>query len=311
MRLCTVRTEDLEPFFGILIKTKILRLAAAAERLKLRPAQRAYFDDILSYLRGMPHSEKQLRALLQRIVETPKEIVGNAEDGRPFLVPAAQVTYCPPVPRPGKFLCIGLNYRDHCEEQNKSVPDFPMVFNKFATSLIGHGAEIPLPLKVDEQIDYEAELAVVIGREARGVKKRNALAHVAGYMIVNDVSARSLQARERQWSRAKGFDGAGPCGPFLVTPDEVGDPHALAIRLRLNGKTMQASNTKHLVFGVEALIQHISEVITLEPGDVISTGTPGGVGQYRDPQVFLRPGDTVEVEIEKLGTLRNVCAKRK
>ncbi|MDK2971546.1 MAG: acylpyruvate hydrolase [Candidatus Sumerlaeota bacterium] len=309
MRLCTVRTGDLDPFFGILIKNKILRLSVAAARMGLRPAQRAYFDDLLVYLQGLPHSEKQLRKLLQAIADSPKQIVGNAEDGFPFLIPSGDVTYLPPVRRPGKFLCIGLNYRDHCEEQNRPIPEFPIVFNKFATSLIGHGAEIPLPLKADEQIDYEAEFAFVIGKTARRVKKRHAMAHVAGYMIVNDVSARALQARERQWSRAKGFDGAGPCGPFLVTPDEVENPGSLAVRLKLNGKVMQSSNTKHLVFGIEELIQHISAVITLEPGDVISTGTPGGVGLYREPQVFLKPGDMVEVEIEKLGTLRNSCIK--
>lgn len=310
MRLCTVSTPTLEPFFGLLLKNKILRVAHAAHAYKLRPAQRATLADMMSYLEGLPHSEKLLRRLLQQIAEDPAPAVsGKAEDGEPVLLSMKNITFLPPVPRPGKVLCIGLNYRDHCEEQNRPIPEFPIVFNKFATSLVGHEAEIPLPLKLDTQIDYEAELAFVVGKSARRTRKRTAMGHVAGYMIMNDVSLRQLQSTERQWSRAKGFDGSGPCGPFLVTLDEIGDPHALAIKCRLNGKTMQSSNTRHLVFKTEQLIEHISAAMTLEPGDIVSTGTPGGVGLYREPQVFLKPGDTVEVEIEKLGTLRNACGK--
>ncbi|MEQ8820435.1 MAG: fumarylacetoacetate hydrolase family protein [Sumerlaeia bacterium] len=308
MRLCTVQTEATGVFFGVEIRTKILRVAAAAEAFALSKKERDGLADMMAYLADWPRSEKALRKLLQLIAEKPKTLAGASEaDGLPFLIPAKDVTYLPPVRRPGKVLCIGLNYRDHCEEQNKPVPEFPIVFNKFATSLIGHEATIPLPLGLDDQIDYEAELAVVIGKEARAVSKRSALKHVAGYMCMNDVSARSLQAREKQWSRAKGFDGSGPCGPALVTPDEVGDPHALAITMKLNGKTMQSSNTGNLVFKVQELIAHISAVMTLEPGDIISTGTPGGVGLYRSPQRFLKIGDEVVVEIEKVGKLRNVC----
>lgn len=309
MRLCTVRTDELPPFFGILLKNKILRIAAAAHAFRLRPAQRAHLADMGAYLRGLPTSEGILRRLLQEIADDPSRVTGKAEDGSPLLFSRDKLVFLPPVPRPDKILCVGLNYRDHCEEQNKPVPETPIIFNKFSTSLIGHEAEIPLPLKVDPCVDYEAELAFVIGKAAKNVKKRTALAHVAGYMVMNDISARTLQKNERQWARAKGFDGSGPCGPFLVTAEEVEDPHNLAIRLRLNGKVMQSSNTKHLVFTVEALIQHISAMVTLLPGDIVSTGTPGGVGQYREPQVFLKPGDEVEVEIEKLGTLTNRCGK--
>lgn len=309
MRLCTVSTEGLDPFFGLLIKDKILRVAHAAAAFRLRPAQRATLADMMSYLGGLPHSEKLLRKLLQQIADDPQPVAGRAEDGVPYLLPMKSLDFHPPVPRPGKVLCIGLNYRDHCEEQNKPIPEFPIVFNKFATSLIGNDAEIPLPVRLDSNIDYEAELAFVVGKAACRTKKRNAMAHVAGYMAMNDVSLRQLQGREKQWARAKGFDGSGPCGPFLVTLDEVGDPHALAIKCRVNGKTVQSSNTRHLVFKTEQLIEHISAAITLEPGDIVSTGTPGGVGLYREPQLFLKPGDTVEVEIEKLGLLRNRCSK--
>ena len=176
---------------------------------------------MMSYLEGTPHSEALLRKLLQRIAEDPAPLGETPEDGVPCLVPVRSVTFHPPVPKPGKVLCIGLNYKDHCEEQDKPLPEFPIVFNKFATSLIGHEADIPLPTKLDDQIDYEAELAFVVGKSARRVKKRTAMNHVAGFMAMNDISLRSLQGRERQWSRAKGFDGSGPCGPFLVTTDEL------------------------------------------------------------------------------------------
>ncbi len=309
MRLCTVRSSDIDSFFGIELRKRILRIPAAAKAYRLRPSQREKLSGILAYLSGLPHSEKSLRALLQMIADDPSPLGEESEDGFPFLYKESEIEWLPPIPRPGKILCVGLNYRDHCEEQNKPVPEIPMVFNKFSTSLIGHNAEIPLPLKADPNIDYEAELAVVIGKKATRVKKGNAMSHVAGYMLMNDVSARSTQAVERQWSRAKGFDGSGPCGPYLITADEIPDPHALSIKCRVNGELRQNSNTKHLVFRIDRLIQHITQMVTLEPGDVVSTGTPGGVGVYRDPQVFLAPGDKVAVEVAGLGTLENVCRK--
>lgn len=310
MRLCTVQLEGVAPFFGVELKNRILRVTEAAAALGLPEKQRAILGSTLEYFQHLPASEKALRNLLKLVSETPKVLAKPAPDGMPFLFDKTKASYLPPIPRPGKILCIGLNYRDHCEEQNKEIPKFPMVFNKFATSLRGHGAEIALPLKVDDHVDYEAELAVVIGKTATRVTKRSAMKHVGGYMIMNDVSLRQLQKNEKQWARAKGWDGSGPCGPAVVTPDEVPDPHKLDISCVVNGRTLQKSNTSNLIFDIPYLIQYISSVITLEPGDIISTGTPGGVGAYRNPTTYLQPGDKVEVRIERLGVLANSCVAR-
>ena len=209
-----------------------------------------------------------------------------------------------PIPRPPKLLCVGLNYRDHAEETGQPIPKVPIFFTKAATSVIGPGTAIALPTD-SQQVDYEAEFAVVIGTRCRRTTPERARDVVAGYTIVNDVSARDWQFRTSQWFIGKTFDTFGPMGPALVTPDEVGDPHILDLSLRLNGKELQRSSTRHLVFGVFDLIAELSRVMTLEPGDVIATGTPGGVGFTRKPPVFLRPGDEVEITIAKLGTLTN------
>jgi acylpyruvate hydrolase len=214
------------------------------------------------------------------------------------------VTLKAPIPRPGKILCLGLNYRDHAEETKSALPEYPIIFTKYANTVIGPGEAIMLP-KVSQQIDYEAEFGVVIGRRARNVAQAKALDHVAGYVCFNDVSARDYQRKTSQWTIGKTFDTFGPMGPALVTADEIADPHNLDIRLILNGEVMQSSNTRHLIFTVDYLIAELSTIMTLEPGDVISTGTPGGVGMARNPQRWLRPGDVVQVEIEGLGVLEN------
>jgi len=207
-----------------------------------------------------------------------------------------------PVPRPGKLICIGLNYRDHAAESNMPIPERPVVFSKFATAVIAPGEPVILP-PTSNQVDYEAELAVVIGRRAKNVGADRALDYVLGYTVFNDVTARDFQFADGQWQRGKSCDTFAPMGPKIVTTDAVPDPHKLAIKLRLNGKTMQDSNTDQLIFGVPELIAFLSETITLEPGDVIATGTPPGVGFARKPPVFLKPGDVMEVEIEGLGML--------
>jgi 2-keto-4-pentenoate hydratase/2-oxohepta-3-ene-1,7-dioic acid hydratase in catechol pathway len=219
---------------------------------------------------------------------------------------AARATFLPPVPDPPKIVCIGLNYRDHAAESGVSVPKEPVVFSKFATALIGPEAPIVLP-PVSREVDYEAELVIVVGKRGRPRTAEEALGYVAGYTIGHDVSARDWQLKKegKQWLCGKSFDTFAPTGPVLVTPDEVPDPHNLAIRLRRNGQTMQDSNTRELVFGVGPLLAYLAQVFTLEPGDLIFTGTPPGVGFARKPPVFLQPGDVVEVEIDGLGILRN------
>ena len=213
-----------------------------------------------------------------------------------------------------KIVCIGLNYRDHAAESGVPVPTEPILFSKYPTALIGHGAQIVLP-RVSQEVDYEAELVVVIGRKGRHIPRQRALEYVGGYAVGHDVSARDWQLNKpgKQWMAGKTFDTFAPVGPELVTPDEVPDPQNLGIRLRLNGQTMQDSSTSQLVFGVDELIAYLSQVFTLEPGDLIFTGTPPGVGMARKPPVWLKPGDTVEVEIDRLGTLQQYrdCRERR
>jgi acylpyruvate hydrolase len=215
------------------------------------------------------------------------------------------VTLKAPVPRPGKIMCIGLNYRDHAVESNVAVPDYPTVFAKYASCVIGPGEAIVLP-RVSTQVDYEGELGVVIGRATpRHVAQADALAYVGGYLPFNDVSARDFQHRTSQWTIGKTFDTFGPLGPALVTVDEVPDPQNLAITVSIGAEVLQSSNTRHMIFPVAELISYLSTVMTLEPGDVIATGTPDGVGAARKPPRFLRAGETVRVEIEGLGALEN------
>ncbi|MEM9800429.1 MAG: fumarylacetoacetate hydrolase family protein [Planctomycetota bacterium] len=211
-----------------------------------------------------------------------------------------------PIPRPGKVICIGLNYRDHAEEQGAELPDAPLVFSKFSNCVVGPAHEVVLPTGASK-VDYEAEFGVVIGRTAHRVRAEDALDHVLGYCCVNDVSARDFQFADGQWQRGKSCDTFCPTGPFIKTADEVPDPHALRIQFRMNGKTLQDSNTDQLIFGVPELIAYLSGFVTLEPGDLISTGTPPGVGFVRTPPIFVQPGDVMEVEIDGLGTLRNAA----
>lgn len=209
-----------------------------------------------------------------------------------------------PLFRPRNVLCIGLNYKDHAAEGGVPLPEKPVVFAKLTGCMIGPGAPIVLPPDTKE-VDYEAELAVVIGRKCRGVSAADALKYVAGYTCLNDVSARDFQRGDGQWVRAKSQDTFGPMGPYLVTSDDIPDPQALPIRCILNGTTLQDSNTDKMIFGVRELIAFISRGITLEPGDVITTGTPHGVGFARKPPIFLKAGDEVVVEIEGIGKLVN------
>ncbi len=222
--------------------------------------------------------------------------------GRPL--PLEELAWMAPVPRPGKVICIGLNYRDHAAESGMPVPTSPIYFAKFGSCVVGAGAPVAIP-PGSAQTDYEAEMAIVIGATARRVSEADARAHVLGYACFNDVSARDFQFADGQWIRGKACDTFAPLGPWIATRDEVPDPQALGIRMRVNGGTRQDSSTAQLVFGVDALVSFVSRHVTLEPGDVIATGTPPGVGFARRPPVFLRPGDVMEVEVDGLGVLRN------
>ena len=208
-----------------------------------------------------------------------------------------------PIDRPGKIICVGLNYRDHAEEQGVDLPERPLLFAKWPNTLIGPGEPIVIP-PITKQVDYEAELGVVIGRRVRGTSAENGLDAVAGYLCLNDVSARDLQFSDGQWVRGKSLDTFLPVGD-LVPASEVPDPQSLPIRAILNGETMQDSNTSNQIFGVAEVVAFISQAITLEPGDLIITGTPAGVGAFRKPPVWLQPGDEITIEIEGLGSITN------
>ncbi|MGJ9386017.1 fumarylacetoacetate hydrolase family protein [Salipaludibacillus sp. CF4.18] len=209
-----------------------------------------------------------------------------------------------PVQKPGKIICVGHNYREHIEEMGRELPLFPVVFAKFANTVIGPQDDIPF-FQISEQLDYEAEFAFVVGKRARNVSQEDALDYVAGYTIANDVTYRDIQRRTLEWLQGKTVEGSAPMGPWLVTSDELTDPSGLGVRLTVNGEERQKTNTENFVFDVKYLVEFLSNLMTLEPGDIVLTGTPGGVGVARDPQLFLKDGDIVRIEIDKIGELEN------
>jgi acylpyruvate hydrolase len=234
---------------------------------------------------------------------------GRAEDLRGRLGdtgapshPLAAVALLPPIPDPDKIVCIGLNYRSHAAEAGIEAPQSPAFFAKFRNALAAPGASVPLPAG-SAKVDFEAEVAFVVGRRARDVAEADALGHVAGYTLLNDLSARDLQFSTPQWMPGKVFDGSAPCGPALVTPEEAGPHDGIEFRLTLNGEQMQAASTADLIFSVPRLLSHLSGLMTLEPGDIVSTGTPAGVGSVRQPRVWLAPGDEIVIESPTLGRL--------
>jgi 2-keto-4-pentenoate hydratase/2-oxohepta-3-ene-1,7-dioic acid hydratase in catechol pathway len=253
-----------------------------------------------------PALPSSVRALLEAGPEEMQAAALAPDLNKAVVYRADQVQLLAPVPDPRKIVCLGLNYRDHAAESGAPIPKEPILFSKYATALIGAGAPIVLP-PVSQEVDFEAELVIVVGKRGRNLRAAEAMNHVAGYTIGHDVSARDWQLRKdgKQWMVGKTFDTFAPTGPHLVTADEVPNPHTLAIRLRLNGRTMQDSNTSQMIFSVGQTVEYLSRVFTLEPGDLIFTGTPPGVGFARKPPIFLKAGDTVEVEIERLGRLCN------
>jgi 2-keto-4-pentenoate hydratase/2-oxohepta-3-ene-1,7-dioic acid hydratase in catechol pathway len=257
------------------------------------PVVPASIEDVLRSEPGLDGLERELEKLKD-----------SSRDVGAFLVRPEDVTLKAPVLRPQKLIGIGLNYRDHAEESNIPIPKSPLIFGMYANAIVGPGDSIVIP-PAATQVDYEAEFAIVIGKRALRVSPEAAVEHVAGYTIVNDVSARDLQFGDKQWTRGKSIDTFAPMGPCLASRSELGNGDGLSIQLRLNGQTLQKSNTANLIFNVSALVSHISQTMTLEPGDVISTGTPSGVGYVRKPPIFLKQGDVVEIEVEGIGVLRN------
>jgi 2-keto-4-pentenoate hydratase/2-oxohepta-3-ene-1,7-dioic acid hydratase in catechol pathway len=278
-----IRSGGIEGVLTDASTTRVVDLNAADPRL---PA------DMLQLLRG----GDELLQLARHVIESaPSQM----------WLPLAGTQLVAPVPNPGKIICIGLNYRDHAGEAGLPIPAEPVVFAKLGNTVNGPYSPIPMP-SGSEQIDYEGELGVVLGKTCKGVKEADALDYVAGYLAVNDVSARDVQHRNGQWVLGKSPDGFAPMGPALVTADEVGDPQQLDLRTRVGDELLQSSNTREMIFPVARLISFISEFVTLEPGDVIATGTPNGVGGARTPPRWLRAGETVRVEIPGLGALANV-----
>jgi acylpyruvate hydrolase len=299
------------------------------ERERVIDVNRAYAA--LLAQRGEPRARTLADALVpadmigilesgERALTAIREAEGYVREGRGAGEPAeslkrdgvvftrSEVVLKAPIPRPGKLILLGLNYRDHAEETGQKIPEVPTLFSKYHNSVIGPGAAILIP-NATEQIDYEAEFAFVIGRRGHRIPRERALDYVAGYTIVNDVSARDYQFATSQWMVGKTFDTHCPMGPALVLKDEIADPHRLDISLSIAGEVLQTSNTSQLIFKIPETVEYLSQVMTLEPGDVIATGTPAGVGFTRKPPRWLQAGETVRVEIAGLGMLENPVAK--
>ena len=241
---------------------------------------------------------------------TWEEVLAGQPPNQIDVIAANKINLLVPLENPGKIVAIGLNYMDHCQETNSEPPKKPLVFCKFSTSMIGPGEKISWSTSLTKEVDYEVELAVVMGRTAREVSRQEALQCVFGYTVANDVSARDIQFSDGQWVRGKSLDTFCPLGPSIVTADEIPSPQNLTIHSFLNGQTMQDSNTGDMIFPVDQLISFCSQTFTLEPGDLILTGTPHGVGVSRDPQVFMKDGDQIIAEVENIGRLENTCQTR-
>ena len=279
MKFVTFQGASARAEAGVLAGDRVIGLAAAG------------FAGIIAVLGSGPEG----RAKIERYIEDPPA---------DSIFTLSSVQLLAPVPRPPKLICVGLNYRDHAAEARQEIPKVPTIFSKFSNTVIGPGAAIVLP-KNSRKPDYEAEFAFVIGTGGRHIAAENWQRHVFGYTAFNDVSARDVQSATSQWMMGKSFDTFAPMGPYLTSADEIPDPHALDISLRIGAEVLQHSNTRELIFKIPELVAHLSSIVTLEPGDVVATGTPSGVGFARKPPRYLQPGDEVTVSIEGLGELRN------
>lgn len=288
----------IETSYGILDAHAAYRvmLEEQGDGLAGRLADALVPQDVVAFLEGGERSLNEARKLVTYAADS-QGVQRHIHD------PVA-VRLAPPVPRPGKIVCVGRNYQDHVSEMKREVPTIPVIFSKLQNTVAGPEDTVPFP-RVSEQLDYEAELAVVIGKRGRYIDEADAMDYVAGYTALNDITVRDWQHRTPQWLQGKSFDKTAPMGPRLVLTDEITDPHALHIKLWLNDQLRQDDNTSRLIFNVPKLISFVSQVMTLEPGDVIATGTPGGVGVAMDPKGFMKVGDTVKIELEGIGTLTN------
>jgi len=304
MRIISFATKESEwkvPRMGIILSSEARDSGERLDCEKLfAPAERptnplAWFD-----MDGRWFTTARDTAL--RLMRDATALAAARDNG--WLVPSGDAYWFAPVPRPGKVVCIGMNYRDHAREIGLGLPNAPTIFSKFSSCVVAPGEPVVMPAD-STQVDYEAELAVVMGRRATRVAADRAYEYVLGYTAFNDVTARDFQFGDLQWQRGKSCDTFAPMGPVIVTADEIPDPHTLRITLARNGTVMQDSNTSQMIFRVPQLIEFITRTITLEPGDVIATGTPAGVGFARKPPVFLKAGDVMEVGIERIGALGN------
>lgn len=288
MKLLNYYAADGAPVLGLVHGDRVLNLTEAVKK----PA----FSSLSAWLRAGDAVRQETEALRGRLSASAAG------------VPLASLRYAPMIDLQSRIFCVGLNYADHAAENNLAPPASPIFFSKLAAVVIPHEAAIPVPSAAPDQVDYEAEVAVVIGKRADRIAEPDAWQHIAGYSIMNDVTARDLQVKDKQWFRGKNCNGFGPLGPWLVTADEIADTANMEVTLRLNGEVKQHSNTRHLIFPFNVLVSVLSQTLVLEPGDVISTGTPAGIGFHRKPQVFMHAGDRVEVEVSGIGTLVNTVA---
>ena len=299
MRLLTYERDGVARL-GVLLRDRVVDAADAGPELGAGSLP----SDMLAFIAQGAEAEERARRIIESLSADEEALVRNSRS-------LAETRLLAPIPRPARnVVCVGLNYAEHAAESRvtQGLPEHPVYFTKPPTAVIGPEAPIPWHGAVSQRIDWEVELAAVIGRVTRDVPEERALEHVFGYTVGNDVTARDLQSRHQQWYKGKGLDGFCPMGPWIVTRDEIPDPQDVRLRLRVNGETKQDASTRDMIFGVARLISVLSQGMTVEPGDLLMTGTPAGVGFARQPPEFLKPGDVVEAEIDAIGLLRNRVA---
>jgi len=308
LKLVAFKVHD-EARLGVLERDIVIDLNLAhklylSEQGENSNALESFPSTIIDFLSLGEKARNYASNLVAYALALRKKRSGEIEQQK-VLLNVSNVRISAPVPLPPKIICLGLNYRDHAEEGHVPLPEEPILFSKPSTAIVGHDDPVVYP-KISSQVDYEIELAVVIGKEGRNISEADAYNHIGGYTVFNDISARDIQFKDKQWFRGKSFDTFAPTGPCLVLADQISDPHHLKMELRVNGEVRQSSTTANMIFKIPEIIAFISHVITLQPGDIIATGTPAGVGFYAKPEKrLLKPGDLMEAEIESIGVLRN------